>query len=276
MSIAKKYQLMLTGETATICVLTNVSIDLIDQFISDLNIDRREIMKPIETKIPIKIVDLTEKHLKPAVELFINSFCHNEPLTKYLEITHDEYAPFATDVTQKAIKDGFSKVVLNEKDEVIGVIIGEDLADPFVPHFSDYPKMKPIYGVLEDLSKSFLEGKKFKKGKVMHTWIEAVDENYHHHGIYIELGMAQVESAVKKGFDFIYSDFTNSQCEHIVRQFKVLRLCNKVNYSNFEFESKKPFENVPGEAASYITPIRPGVTLESLPECYTLTEKTKS
>ncbi len=39
MDMAKKYQLMITGETATICVLTNVSKQLIDQFIKDLKLE---------------------------------------------------------------------------------------------------------------------------------------------------------------------------------------------------------------------------------------------
>lgn len=275
MQIAKKYQLMITGEIATICVLTNVSKNLIHRFISDLKIDRRKTMKPNEIKNTIKIEDLTEKHLKPAVDLFVKSFCDSEPITKYLGITHAEYTPFATDVTKKAIKDGLGKVVLNEKNQLIGLILGDDLADPFTPELSRYPKMKPIYALLEELSKPFLDGKKFKKGKVLHTWIAAIDEKYRSHGIYIEMGMAHVESAIKNGFDFIYSDFTNTQSEAIVRQFKILRLCNKLKLADYIFQSNKPFEGVSGEVASYITPIKPGITLESLTDCYTLTEKMK-
>lgn len=39
--LAKKYQLMLTGDNATICVLSNVTKDLIDRFIEDLQVDIR-------------------------------------------------------------------------------------------------------------------------------------------------------------------------------------------------------------------------------------------
>jgi hypothetical protein len=39
MEMAKKYQLMITGERATICVLTNVSKELIDRFIKDLKLE---------------------------------------------------------------------------------------------------------------------------------------------------------------------------------------------------------------------------------------------
>lgn len=39
-AMAKKYQLMLTGERATICVLTNVTRELIDHFINDLKLEK--------------------------------------------------------------------------------------------------------------------------------------------------------------------------------------------------------------------------------------------
>lgn len=44
-ALAKKYQLMLTGETATICVLPNVTKVLVDQFIHDLKIDIKKGVK---------------------------------------------------------------------------------------------------------------------------------------------------------------------------------------------------------------------------------------
>lgn len=54
--LAKKYQLMLTGERATICVLTNVTRKLIDEFIKDLKIDldlnkKQEMSEAIKTHL---------------------------------------------------------------------------------------------------------------------------------------------------------------------------------------------------------------------------------
>lgn len=230
-------------------------------------------MNPTQTKPSIIVKDLADKYAKAAIELFVKSFCDSEPITKHLGITYNDYIPFATDVVKKAIKDGLSKVVLNENDDVIGVIIAEDLADPFKANLDQYPKLKPINALLEELSKPFLSGKKFKKGKIMHTWIAAIDPKFRSHGLYRELGLIHVESAMKKGFDFIYSDFTNEISEKIVRQFTVLRLCNKLTYNDFIYESHKPFEGVEGSATSYITPLRPDVKLESLVNCYTITEK---
>ena len=39
LTLAKKFQLMLTGETATICVLANVTKKLIDKFIAELKLE---------------------------------------------------------------------------------------------------------------------------------------------------------------------------------------------------------------------------------------------
>lgn len=49
--ISKKYQLMLTGEKATICVLTNASRELIDRFIKDIKLDLEENKTPATTQI---------------------------------------------------------------------------------------------------------------------------------------------------------------------------------------------------------------------------------
>lgn len=225
-------------------------------------------MKPL-----IKVEDLKNNHKKPVIELFVKSFCDSEPITKQLDISYEEYEPYAEAVVTKAVKDGLSKVLLDEKNHVIGFVIAEDLADPFKMDLTKCPKLKPVHALLSELSKTFLSGKQFKKGKVLHTWIAAIDPKFRSQGLYRDLGLIHVESAMKKGFDFIYSDFTNELSAKIVRQFDVLRQCNKVNYADFVYESQKPFENVPGAATSYLTPLRPEVKIESLTNCYTLTEK---
>lgn len=233
-------------------------------------------MKPTQTKSSIKVEVLKEKHAKPAIELFVKSFCESEPITKHIGVTPKEYTAFATQVVEKAVKDGLSKIVLDENNHVIGLVIAEDMADPFKPTLNQYPKLKPIQAFLEALSKPFTEGRHFKKGKILHTWVAAIDPQFRSQGLYKELGLIHVESASKEGFDFIYSDFTNEISEKIVKQFEKLRLCNKLNYTDFTFESKKPFAGLQGGAASYITALRPDVTFDSISNCFTKTEKTRT
>lgn len=231
---------------------------------------RRRPMK-ISTKSTLKITELTAKHEKSAITLFVKSFCDSEPITKHLAITPKDYIPFATEVVKKAIKDKVSIIILDSKNKVVGLIIAEDLSDPFKPNLSNYPKLQPICALLEKLTKKFTAGKKFIKGKVLHTWVAAIDPKYRSQGLYTEVGLAHVESAMKKGFDFIYSDFTNELSEKIVRNFPV-QLCNAIHLNDFEY-SYKPFEGLEGEASSYVTPVKPNIKLDSLEKCYTLTVK---
>lgn len=219
-------------------------------------------MKTLE-KPAIKIDTLTEEHAKSAIKLFVKSFCESEPLTEHLHVTKEEYTPFATEIVNKAVKDKLSLVVLN-KDEVIGLIIAEDLANRYEHDPEKFPKLKPVFELLDELTKPFLEGKKFTKGKVLHTWIAAVDPQFRSTGLYTEVGIQHVKNAAKKGYSFIYSDFTNDISEKIIRNFPV-QLCNKIKFSQL-----KQFDGLEGSATAYISPLKPDVKLAALEECYVL------
>ena len=221
-------------------------------------------MKTLE-RPAIKIDNLTEEHAKSAIKLFVNSFCDSEPITKHLNITKEYYTPFATEIVNKAVKDKLSLVILN-KNTVIGLIITEDLADRFEPDREKYSKLQPVFELLDELSKPFLEGKKFAKGKVLHTWVAAIDPQFRSTGLYTEVGIQHVKNAAKKGFSFIYSDFTNDISEKIIRNFPV-QLCNKIKFSQL-----KQFAGLEGSATAYISPLRPDIKLATLEECFVYTK----
>lgn len=274
-ALARKYQLMLTGSNATICVLSNVTKELIDQFLKDLILEKENIMTNTTTNRPeYTIHTLQEEHTKPAIDLFIKSFCDSEPITKHLNVNYAEYEPFAREVVQKAVREGMSKVAVDKNGKVIACAIAEDLANPFIPHTAHYPKIKPILELIDELSKPFLEGKKFIRGKVTHVWIAAVDPAYRGLGLSTEIDVACVEAAARKGYDFAYAEFTNELSEKVTSQFKILQICNKIKYDTFKsHDGQMPFKGMEGSAASYIATIRPGVKLDSIYHCYTTPER---
>lgn len=269
MELAKKYQLMLSGDRATICVLSNVSFKLVDEFITDLKIDREIAMN--KTKTEYSFVTLKAEHEKAAIDLFIRSFCDSEPITKHLNVEYSEYEPFVVEVVQKAIKEGLSKVALDKDNHVIAVAIAEDMAAPFMPNFNRYPKLKPVFAILDTLSHPFTAGKKFIKGKILHVWIAAVDENYRGLGLSTEIDMVCCQSGALQGFEFAYAEFTNEISEKVTKQFKVLHLCNKILYNDFRYNGQTPFKGLPGAATSYVATLKPGITLEALSTCYKVT-----
>lgn len=266
-ALAKKYQLMLTGQNATICVLPNVTKKLIDQFISDLKIDKETAMSMVKNEY--KIITLSEQYAKQAADLFIKSFCDSEPITKHLGITYKDYEPFAKEVIKKAVKEGMSVIALDKNDRVIACTISEDLANPFQPNLTSYPKLEPVFALIDELDEPFFRGKKFLKGKIAHVWIAIVDSTLRGKGLSTAIDLACTDLAAKKGYEFVYCEFTNAISENITHHYSVTQLCNNIKYDDFNFNGgSKPFKGVKGRAASYILGIKPGVQIDALKNCY--------
>ncbi len=267
MDIAKKYQLMITGERATICVLTNITRELVDQFINELKLEKEKAMSTVQTEFTIRT--LTKDYMDSALQLFVKSFCDSEPITKHLKMTYKDYEPFAKDVLEKATREGMSVVAIDRKNEVIACAIAEDIVNPFVPNMTSYPKMKPIFALLNELDKPFMTGKQFVKGKIAHVWIAVVSQDYRGKGLSTAIDMACGELAVRKGFDFAYAEFTNDVSEKITHHYDVYKLCHSIKYEDFALENREiPFKGVKGGAAAYIIGLRPGVQLDALKKCY--------
>lgn len=269
LALAKKYQLMLRGETATICVLSNVTKRLIDQFINDLQLDREKTMNI--NKPEYTICTLTVDHQKSAIDLFTKSFCDSEPITKHLNIKYDDYEEFAKEVVHKAVKEGMSVVAIDSHNHVISCVIAEDIANPFTPNLALYPKLKPIFELVDQLSEPFLAGKQFIEGKIAHIWIAIVNPELRGKGLSTAIGMACATICMRKGYEFAYTEFTNEISENILHHYKLYELCHTINYNSFTYDGKKPFQGLNGKASAYIIGVKPGVEFDSLPSCYTVT-----
>lgn len=270
LSLAKKYQLMLTGDRATICVLTNVSKNLIDEFIMDLQQDIKEqsVMTKTTTQTEYSIRTLGKEHMQSAAELFIKSFCNSEPITKHLGVSYNEYEPFVMDVIQKAVKDGMSVVAVDKNNRVIACTISEDMSDLFEPNVAHYPKLKPIFSLIHQLSDSFLANKKFKNGKLAHTWIAMVDDTYRGQGLSTAIDLACTDRLAQRGYNFTYAEFTNEISEKVAKHYPLAKKINSIKYDEFTLDGKKPFQGVKGGSASYILGIKPGVKIDMLEDCY--------
>ncbi len=271
LALAKKYQLMLRGETATICVLSNVTKRLIDQFINDLQLDREKTMNV--TKPEYTICTLTVDHQKSTIDLFTKSFCDSEPITKHLNIKYNDYEAFAREVVQKAVKEGMSVVAIDSRNHVIACVLAEDIANPFKSNLAQYPKLKPIVMLLDRLSEPFLAGKTFLKGKIAHIWIAIVNAETRGKGLSTAIGMACATICMRKGYEFGYTEFTNEISEKILHHYKTYELCNIIDYNSFTYDGQKPFQGLHGKASAYIIAIKPGVEMDSLPACYSVTTK---
>lgn len=211
---------------------------------------------------------LTREYMQSTADLFIKTFCESEPVTKHLGIQAHEYEPFVMDVIQKVIKDDLGMVAVDKNNKVIACAMGEDIANPFEPTPAHYPKMKPIFALLDKLSEPFLKNKKFVKGKIAHIWVAMVDDAYRGKGLSTVIDLACTDRCARKGYDFTYAEFTNAISEKITRHYSLAKKINSINLSDFTYQSYKPFQDLKGEATAYILGIKPGVTIDALEHCY--------
>jgi hypothetical protein len=90
-------------------------------------------------------------------------------------------------------------------------------------------------------------------------------------GVSTAVGMACATICMRKGYDFAYTEFTSEISQNILHHYKTYELCNSVEYNNFILDGQKPFQGLNGKASAYIIGIKPGIEIDSLPSCYSVT-----
>ena len=214
--------------------------------------------RPIDCHFEI----MTNHHYDQAVALITQSFCEYEPMTQYLKLSPVAFTPFAESIVKAAIKDGLSMVALHQ-NQMIACTIVEDLADPADLNNVFDPKFKIIFNLLENLGKDFFSKKSFEKGHIAHLFITAVHKDYFGRGLSRMINFQTMNLAKQKEFDFMYCEFTHAFNEKgTVKYIQSNKFRIKsINYQDFIFEGKRPFEHLPGGANAYIWELHDGARL---------------
>jgi len=283
-AIIIKYQLMVAGDRAVICVLSNVTKELVYAFINDLVAFYKEektmTMKTTESgwwngdwnnsgwtkgvwNGEDVITILEDRHVTEAIELFADSFCKHEPLVKYLQITKEEFWPLAVAIMQKAAADGLSVVSLDQWGKVTGCAIAENFNAPV--QLQPTPKLQPIFALLEQLAAP-INSMHLVSNTVVHIWITAVSDTVQGKGLSTRLNNACVLRALEKQFKYIYCEFTNSINERIMQYYPEHLKLNSIKLKDFVWNNTKPFADLDGGVNAYITTVAPFIRLSQLGE----------
>lgn len=204
---------------------------------------------------------LEEQHIEQATDLFAKSFCKDEPLVKYLQISAEDFRPLARDIVAKAALDSLSVIATDPKGNVVGLALSENLDEPI--DLTRYQKFMPIFSLFEFLAKP-MEKIKIKKNSVAHIWITAVDDNFRGTKLSMLLNNACVTRAVQRQFQYIYCEFTNPINEKSMKFYPENIRINKFEFKNFVYEGEKVFENLDGYVSSYMVSAAPFIRLKDM------------
>lgn len=203
------------------------------------------------------------RHKKGIIKIFTKAFCEAEPMTHYLGIDPKKFKIFSKEVTENAIRDQLSIVVL-DKDKVIACALVEDLMNVHEAPINFDPKFKYIVSLLETLSGDFFNNKTFEKNTIAHLFITAVDKDYRRRGLSTQANFHAMDLATRHGFTFMYSELTNFYNEmgvfHHMKQ-NHRRLLGACDYKDFEIDGFKPFPHLKGYAHGYLWEIQEGAML---------------
>ncbi len=211
---------------------------------------------------------LLDKHYKnDAIEVMTKSFCDYEPMTKFINMTYEEFEPFANIIIDKAIEDKLSVVALDGK-RIVACTAVEDLIDPAPIDLNKLtPKFKYIFSLLESLSGPYLADKTIDKNHVAHLFITAVHPDYHKRGLSRQINFQSIKVAMQREFDFMLSELTNWYNEKGLIKYLDTRskLIGRAIYDQYHHEGIYPFKGLTGEAHSYIWQIQDNNQLKTNP-----------
>ncbi|NER25384.1 MAG: hypothetical protein F6J96_32755 [Symploca sp. SIO1C2] len=194
---------------------------------------------------------LQEKDLEKTIACVTDVFTSREPLTTALELTQDEFYPFAKMFCDKAVEDQLSYITKDAAtDEVIGFLIAEDLIqepdfqESYHRLFQELVKIQPLIDVVDKLEEKYLENKKITKGEVFHMFLGGIQQSYEHRGI-PEIALEELlESAQKRNYRAAIIEVSGLHSQRNMLQAGFQEKCS-IDYQDYTYEGKRVFAGLP-------------------------------
>lgn len=198
------------------------------------------------------------------IAMMTQSFCDHEPMTKFINVTYDEFTPFAETIVEKAIIDKLSIVALKD-NRVVACTVVEDLVDPAPLDLSVLtPKFKYIFNLLETISSPFFSDKVLSKNQVAHLFITSVHPDYYGKGLSRQVNFQSMKVADSRKYPFMLSELTNWYNEKGLIKYleHPKRLLGTSVYNDYSLEGVYPFKGLAGSANSYLWALRKDAAIE--------------
>jgi hypothetical protein len=173
----------------------------------------------LEEKKEIIYETLSMKDLKETIACVVDVFPRAEPMTKAMEITSDEFYPFAEIYCKKAIREGLSLVTRDKATgNVIGFLISENLAsEPPDGIRTINEKFLPIIKLLDGLDENYKQSFELNGNNILRLFMVGVSKHYEGLNLATTLIKENLKLATKQLFPCYWRGNEFSYTTHISR-----------------------------------------------------------
>ena len=187
-----------------------------------------------------------------AMEVSLDVFLHEEPITRSLGFDRAEVEPLARRMAEHSFKTGVSLFARNDTDgRIVGFIFCDDLADSAAERvLTEAPagfhdRYAPAHVMLEQLRQPLFASTPPQAGEACHIGLLGTLPDWRRSGVGGSLVEAAVTQAAAKGFKLIFAECSSPasvRC-HARCGFNPE---GGIRYGDFEFRGQRPFAGLEG------------------------------
>jgi ribosomal protein S18 acetylase RimI-like enzyme len=177
---------------------------------------------------------MREEDRIPALTLLINSFFHDEPLAKYLQL--GEPTDFAKNVINDALNDQCSFVAYDiQTNQLIGLCLNEIKYKDDNHHIINQSneKLYFILHLLNHMHENINLFDHFLTNSLLHIFIINVDRNYRGYGLASRLISMSIEHAKQIHIGGAYAETTNIYSLNSFKQ-QGFQIYHQLNYAQYD------------------------------------------
>ncbi len=200
----------------------------------------------LEEKKEIIYEMLAMKDLEETIACIVDVFPRAEPMTKAVEITSDEFYPFAEIYCIKAIRERLSLIARDKATgNVIGFLISENLAsEPPNGIETINEKFLPIIKLLDGLDEKYKESLELNKRNILRLFMVGVSKHYEGLNLATTLIKENIKLAKVKNYSRAIGEATSSVTQHILRDKLGFDEKFSIEYKSYTYNGKHVFKNV--------------------------------
>lgn len=193
---------------------------------------------------------------------FADIFLLEEPMTRSLGLSQQQFRIITKKYCQIAAEDGLSFIAREKATEaVIGFLLCIDLiVDPERFGSVDAESLTqaaPSAALIAELEKQFLQKMEFTAGECLHMFYAGVNSQFKGRGIATRLAEKVLENSFAKGYKYAIADCTGPASKKSLEKLGFHEE-NRIVYANLQLTGPNPFENLDGYCALMVRKLQAG------------------